>query len=303
MTTHVQLPGNAAEWTSGDRAAVAAELGGAWRHEGCFFVHHHGIPAGLIAEVYEETQRFYQLPLEEKNRYEATEKSQFLGYRGFGREKSRTHSGAEACEQYRIGNVTDELGIPESVDFYHAHFPKSLELFRHLTLLGDGILAACALGLGLEEDFFTGHVGTPLHRLGLNHYGAAHPSAEDSEVGYAMSPHIDLSLLTILDQDAPGLDVRTPDGTWQEVPAVPGALFVFLGDYLQRWSNGQYRAAPHRVGAVRGDRMSIQYKHRPDYGVVVAPLDALTGPADPPRYAPLSTGSEYISVLRSLLGR
>ncbi|MFI7103528.1 isopenicillin N synthase family dioxygenase [Streptomyces sp. NPDC050161] len=303
MIPHVQLPGDATSWNSKDRAAVAAGIGGHCRSTGFFFVHNHGVPTDLIRNVHAEMRRFYQLPLAEKTRYDATEQSQFLGYRELGRERSRTHRGTEACEQYRVGNTTRELPLPASVDFYHAHFPKSLELFRHLTHLGDGILAACALDLGLEEDVFTACLSNPLHRLGLNYYGASHSSGAGSTVGYAMSPHIDLSLLTILDQDEPGLEVRAPDGGWMEVPTVPGALFLFLGDYVQRWSNGQHRAAPHRVVTVRRDRMSIQYKHRPDYGVVVRPLDALTSPADPPAYAPLNTGSDYVAVLRSILGR
>ncbi|MFJ8311056.1 MULTISPECIES: 2-oxoglutarate and iron-dependent oxygenase domain-containing protein [unclassified Streptomyces] len=299
----MELPGHPAGWTSKEREAVADAIGGICRREGYFFVHNHGVPAGLVKEVYDEMRRFYQLPLEEKSKYDAAEESQFLGYRGLGRERSRTHSGAEACEQYRIGNVTDDLAMPDSVDFYHEHFPKSLELFGHLTQMGDGILAACALDLGLDEDSFTGYLGAPLHRLGLNFYGASHLSRVGSKVNYAMSPHIDLSLLTILDQDEPGLDVRDPDGTWLQVPAIEGALFVFLADYVQRWSNGLHRAAPHRVSAVSRDRMSIQYKHRPDYGVVVAPLDTLIGPGDLPKYGPLDTGSDYVAVLRSILGR
>ncbi|MFJ4771032.1 2OG-Fe(II) oxygenase family protein [Streptomyces uncialis] len=300
---HVELPGHAAGWTAKDRAQVAASLGGVCRRGGYFFVHRHGIPAGLIGSVYEETRRFYRLSPAEKSRYDATEQSQFLGYRGLGRERSRTHGGTEVCEQYRIGNTTGDLPLPASTDFYHAPFPKSLELFRHLVHLGDGILAACALDLGLEENVFAAGLGSPLHRLGLNHYGASTPSPGGSATGPAMSPHIDLSLLTILDQDEPGLEVRDLDGQWLEVPTLPGALFVFIGDYVQRWSNGRHRAAPHRVTAVRRDRMSIQYKHRPDYGVTVRPLDALTGPADPPAYAPFNTGPEYVAVLRSILGR
>ncbi|MFI9235465.1 2-oxoglutarate and iron-dependent oxygenase domain-containing protein [Streptomyces sp. NPDC053079] len=303
MIPHVELPGNAAEWTSQDRMQVAGRISGICRSEGFLFVHNHGIPAGLFADVYAEIRQFYSLPTEEKNRYEATEESQFLGYRGLGRERSRTHSGTEACEQYRIGNTTHELALPDSVDFYHEHFPKSLELFAYLVPLADGILAACALDLGLAEDFFAAHRSSPLDRLGLNYYGSTHLTDVDSKVNYSMSPHIDLSLLTILSQDESGLNVRDVEGKWLEVPADPDALFVFLADYVQRWSNGVHRAAPHRVSAVSRDRMSIQYKHRPDYGVVVAPLDAFTDEANPPKYAPLDTGSDYVAVLRSILGR
>ncbi|QKW47144.1 isopenicillin N synthase family oxygenase [Streptomyces microflavus] len=302
MIPHVQLPGQAADWTSKDLAEVAADIGGHCRREGFLFVHNHGVPADLITSAFEETKRFYQLSPAEKSRYDASEGSQFLGYRGLGRERSRTHGGTEACEQYRVGNTTDELPLPTSVNLFHAPFPKSLELFRHLTRLGDGILAACALDLGMEEDAFAPYLAdSPLHRLGLNYYGASRPPCDGAAAVDAMSPHIDLTLLTILDQDEPGLEVQDANGTWLEVPTVPGALFLFLGDYVQRWSNGTHRAALHRVTTVHRDRMSIQYKHRPDYGVVVQPLDALTGPANPPAYTPFNTGPDYVARLRSLL--
>ncbi|QEU77099.1 2OG-Fe(II) oxygenase family protein [Streptomyces subrutilus] len=303
MIPHVQLPGHAAGWTSKDRAAVAVDLGRSFRRTGFVFVHNHGIPDDLIGDVYSETRRFYQLAPAQKSLYDATEQSQFLGYRGLGRERSRIHGGTEACEQYRIGHTTEEATLSCAVDFYHGPFPKSLELLAHLTQLGDRTLAACALDLGLDEDAFTPYlIGSPLHRLGLNHYGASYPAHGGSAAGYAMSPHIDLSLLTILDQDEPGLEVRDRDGRWLEVPMVRGALFLFLGDYVQRWSNGRHRAAPHRVRRVERDRMSIQYKHRPDYGVVVRPLDVLIGPQEQPAYAPLNTGRDYVAVLRSILG-
>ncbi|WP_308158971.1 2OG-Fe(II) oxygenase family protein [Amycolatopsis magusensis] len=302
MIPQVRLPGHSDGWTSADRAVVAVNIGDACRRQGYFFVHDHGVPPELICDAYSEARRFYRLTLEEKSKYDTAEDSQFLGYRALGRERSRVHRGTESCEQYRIGNTTDELAVPEA-DFYHAQFPQSLELFHHLTRLSDGLLAACALDLGLDENTFADHPGTPLHRLGLNRYAASHPSTSGPKNASAMSPHVDLSLLTILDQDEPGLDVRAADGTWLAVPAVPGALFVFIGDYLQRWSNGLHRAAPHRVNKVRNDRMSIQYKHRPAYGVVIAPLDDLTTTSNPTRYPPLDTGPGYMTVLKSILNK
>lgn len=76
-----------------------------------------------------------------------------------------------------------------------------------------------------------------------------------------------------------------------------------LGDYLQRATNGIYRAATHRVGAVTADRISIQYKHRPAYSTVVAPLEPCTSAGTTARHAPFDTGTQYASLLQSLLDR
>ncbi|MFE9552566.1 2OG-Fe(II) oxygenase family protein [Streptomyces sp. NPDC006703] len=111
-----------------------------------------------------------------------------------------------------------------------------------------------------------------MHRLGLNYYEVGHGDESAGTVDDAMSPHVDHAVFTVVIQDEPGLEVRGTNGGWVPVPVVPGALFVFLGDYLQRWTNGVYRAATHRVRKVATDRISIQYKHRPSYNTVVAPL-------------------------------
>ncbi|MEV5281768.1 2OG-Fe(II) oxygenase family protein [Streptomyces sp. NPDC051993] len=82
---------------------------------------------------------------------------------------------------------------------------------------------------------------------------------------------------------------------------VPGSLFVFLGDYLQRWTNGVYRAATQRVRKVATDRISIRYKHRPSYNTVVAPLASFISATAPARYEPFDTGRQYSSLLEALI--
>ncbi|GHE15513.1 2OG-Fe(II) oxygenase family protein [Streptomyces alanosinicus] len=298
----VCLPNPGAGWTAEDKARAAAEIGAACRRGGYFFLRHHGVAADLLSAVYEETRQFYRLPVTEKSKYNASEQSQFLGYRGLGREKSTAHAGAEACEQYRIGNAEGALGMRIAADFYSAPFVNGACLFRYMVDLGDRVLSACVDDLGLGTAGLDSSMNSPMHRLGLNYYGVGHGEKIGNTVDYAMSPHVDLSIFTILAQNEPGLEVRGPEGDWICVPPAQDALFVFLGDYLQRWTNGLYVASAHRVRQVRGERLSIQYKHRPGHDAVVSPLSRFVDEGNPARYEPFDTGRQYASFLKSLLG-
>jgi isopenicillin N synthase-like dioxygenase len=295
------LPDRDQEWTAETKQSAATEIGKYFRDPGFFFVRNHGIPLTLTEEAFGEINQFYRLPHEEKMRYDCSEESQYLGYRGLGREKSRTHSGAEPCEQYRIGNTDGPLGRGLTADFYHERFIQSRSLFHKLVELSNLIMDACAIDLELGEHYFDPYMDSAMHRLGLNLYKVGQARELSNEVTYAMSPHVDAALLTILTHDVLGLEVQDTGGEWTEVPVDSGAWFVFLGDYLQRWTNGLYRGAPHRVGAVTKERMSIQYKHRPSYGTIISPLEKLTSESNPPMYSSYDTGGEYLSVLRSIL--
>jgi isopenicillin N synthase-like dioxygenase len=285
---------------SGEGVAV---LGEACRRLGFFFARHHGIPEASTGPAFEETRRFYARPDDEKRTYAASARSQFLGYRGVGQEKSTSHAGGEACEQYRIGRTTHALAVEPSSGFFHGPFANCSALFESLVVLGNQLLAACAEDLSLDSALTDSCQASPMHRLGLNLYRPGHGADIANTVDYAMSPHIDHAYFTVVLQDEPGLQVQGEDGAWLSVPLVPDAMFVFLGDYLQRATNGIYRAATHRVGAVSADRISIQYKHRPAYSTVVAPLEPCTSAGTPARYAPFDTGTQYASLLQSLLGQ
>lgn len=301
MIPHVDLPDPDQEWTAETKQSIASDIGKNFRELGFFFVHNHGIPQALTDEVFNETKRFYQLPQEEKKRYDCRDESHYLGYRGLGREKSRTHSGAEPCEQYRIGNTDGPLEPGYSADFYHEPFPQGSVLFRKLVELADLVMAACAIDLELGEHYFDAYMDVPVHRLGLNYYRVGQSRQLSNEVGYAMSPHVDAALFTILTHDVPGLEVQDTDGEWIEVPVPEEAWFVFNGLYLQRWTNGVYRGAPHRVAPTIKERMSLQYKHRPSYGTIISPLEQFTSESNPAKFNPYDTGSEYLSILRSIL--
>ncbi|MGW7073037.1 2OG-Fe(II) oxygenase family protein [Streptomyces sp. NPDC054855] len=280
-----------------------AVLGEACRRLGFFFARRHGVPEALTGPAFEETRRFYARPAPEKLTYAASAHSQFLGYRGVGQERSTSHAGGEACEQYRIGRITQDVDVEPSSGFFHGPFAHCSALFESLVVLGDQLLATCAKDLSLGGALTDPCHTSPMHRLGLNSYRPSYSADIANTVDYAMSPHIDHAYFTVVLQDEPGLQVQDEDGTWLSVPLLPDAVFVFLGDYLQRVTNGVYRAATHRVGAVSADRISIQYKHRPAYSTIVAPLEPYTSADIPARYGPFDTGAQYASLLQSLLNR
>jgi len=62
------------------------------------------------------------------------------------------------------------------------------------------------------------------------------------------SAHEDINLLTILPAaNEPGLQVKTRDGSWLDVPCDFGNLIVNIGDMLQEVSGGYFPSTTHRV--------------------------------------------------------
>lgn len=75
---------------------------------------------------------------------------------------------------------------------------------------------------------------------------------------YFFLPPTDYGILTILKQDmCGGLQVKSWDGKWVEAPPVANSFVVNIGDMLELWTRGLYRATPHRVrNAANRDRYS-----------------------------------------------
>jgi len=86
--------------------------------------------------------------------------------------------------------------------------------------------------------------------------------------------------------DYEGLQIQAPDGTWIPVPVVPGALQVFSGTLLARWTGGRLRPGRHRVvaGGTVTRRSTAVFVY-PALETVVEPL------------APFAAGSDLGPVL------
>ena len=83
-----------------------------------------------------------------------------------------------------------------------------------------------------------------------------------------------LCVFLCVQDDSGGLEVKLPDGSgWLPAPPIPGTFVINAGDCLERWTNGLYRATPHRVRNTSGhDRLSAPFFFDPNFHTLIEPL-------------------------------
>jgi len=264
----------------------------------------HGIDPGLIEEFTRRAGGLLSRPRAEKERLASPIGHPYRGWRqwpdDFGRLELERYNVAQFDTQQdaRAAGVLEEhLGLFADPNIWPADDPG----LRPVTLgymdgcrrLAGQMLEIYARALGLPDDTFV--LGALPHiRLTVNDYptwtydaapvqepGPPGPEADPDEVKLLLLEHADDSAVTVLGQagDYQGLQVQAPDGGWQSVPIVPGALQVLSGMLLSRWTNGRLRPGRHRVIAGGTDtRRSTAVFCYPSLDTIVAPLEPFAGP-------------------------
>jgi len=155
--------------------------------------------------------------------------------------------------------------------------------------VGFALLDALARGLGWPESSFSPHFVGGGSTLRILRYPVRPPESwqgfeaealvewQGRRVPVGTRGHTDSGCMTLLAQDGVGgLQVELPSGRWADVPTLDGSLVINLGDLMERWSGGAYRATRHRVLAPPAERFSIPFFFEPRYDTVVE------GPGFPP---------------------
>lgn len=239
------------------------------KRHGAFYLYDGGRLSARASAVFREARAFFAQPQARKIHLKARPDTQFLGYRGIGTEASMLENQTEFCEQLKVGYLMrGDHGTEDTADLTLAETcfatGATHAYWQAAQTVADALVASIGEILDLGRDYFSSLSDQPLHQLGLNHY----PRGSNSE--YSMSSHVDLSLLTLVAQQAPGLHIQSAEGTYQLAESRPGEVLCMLGDYLRRWSGGSFRAPIHRVVASgESSRYSIIYKHRPSYDAVI----------------------------------
>ncbi|WP_299962523.1 2-oxoglutarate and iron-dependent oxygenase domain-containing protein [uncultured Roseobacter sp.] len=272
-----------------DRAGFLRDLGAAVRGPGFFLLQHHTVPEALRDRVFEMAAAFFALSVADKEALSILKTPHYRGWAAQGDESLDDTSGqVDRKESFNIG-LDLEPGDPRvrrGDPFRGVNVWPEIDGFRQTMLdyydaalaLGVDIHRAFAADLGLEPEHFTSAFQDPLAALRLLHYPPSTGATDEIGAG----AHTDYGAITLLMTDGEGgLQVRPRGGDWTDVPHVPGAYVVNIGDCLMRWTNDIYVSTPHRVLPPKKQRRSVAFFVEANPDTVVAALPG-TGQAKYP---------------------
>jgi isopenicillin N synthase-like dioxygenase len=268
--------------------ATAAALRTAASEVGFLYITGHGLEAAIFETMLAVAQTFFARPLEEKMRVYIGRSRNHRGYVPEGEEifSIGTKDAKEAYDlsrdlpaddpDYLAGNPL--LGPNQWPDL--PGFAPAVSAYYEATFaVGRVLMRGFALALGEAPDAFDALLTKPPSQLRLIHY-PFNPLAEDKP---GIGAHTDYECFTLLRATAPGLEVLNGAGQWIDVPPLPNAYVVNIGDMLELWTNGALIATTHRVRKVAEERYSFPLFFSVDYHTSIAPMPRFVTPEAPAR--------------------
>lgn len=233
------------------------EIGAACRDYGFFYITNIGGRSGEVHSLkglYDEATWFFkQAPSFKRKIDMSLGGSAWRGYFAVGDElTSGIPDEKEGIYFSRDSNETGPLkgknlypvidDDPDKHVLFKETVPAYMDAMRQASSL---LLQAIALSLDLDARQLNFTEPTELFRV-----FSYPPHSESFGTGaQGVGEHTDYGYLTILFQDEQGglqvRDVHTNE--WLDVAPIPGTFVVNLGDALEHFTGGLYRATPHRV--------------------------------------------------------
>lgn len=256
--------------------ASAAAIDAACRDIGFFFVVGHDVPVDLQHRLDSLAREFFAL--DEATKAEIAMPRGGRAWRGWFPVGGELTSGQpDIKEGIYFGQERPGSDRPLHGPNLFPARPSGLretvlQYIDAVTQLGHTLLRGISLALGLDAEWFDRNLtADPLVLFRIFHY----PPLANDDLRWSVGEHTDYGLITILAQDATGgLAVRGPSG-WVDVPPLPNAFVVNLGDMLERMTAGRYKSTPHRVRNTSTDRLSFPLFLDPAWDAEVLPVPHL----------------------------
>jgi isopenicillin N synthase-like dioxygenase len=302
----------------GDRAAIeatAAEIGRACETVGFFYIKNHGVPEALIQRTYELSRRFHYSPSEQKAKVHVRHSPGTRGWVPVSSEDDdgdpelyrlvepspdhdyltnpRLHAAFDLSVElpaddpdFLAGNL---MLVPNQWPVWIAEFREQvMEYYEAVSQVGRQLFHAFAIRLGLPDDFFDKLTLKAPSQLRLLHYPPNDLPMDNDNLG--IGPHSDFECFTILNHQAPGLQAMNAADEWVAAPPIEGTFIVNIGDLLEGWTNGRFKATQHRVVNTGKERFSIPLFFAVDYHTEIEPLPAFVSEDNPSKYNRIVAG-------------
>jgi isopenicillin N synthase-like dioxygenase len=198
---------------------------------------------------------------------------------------------ADDDPDYLAGNV---MLVPNQWPDWIPDFRQDvLAYYEAVQGVGASLFKAFAVGLGLPDDFFVQLTRKTPSQLRLLHYPPNDLPMNNENFG--IGAHSDFECFTILHQSAHGLQVMNAADEWVAAPPIEGTFIVNIGDLLEGWTNGRFKATQHRVVNTGKDRYSMPLFFAVDYHTEIEPLPQFVSEDQPPKYSKIVAGDHLAS--------
>ncbi|MEQ6123830.1 2-oxoglutarate and iron-dependent oxygenase domain-containing protein [Pseudotenacibaculum sp. MALMAid0570] len=246
---------NLSDFLSGDESRKQKfinDIGNAYENIGFVALKGHFLDDELVEELYSEIRKFFELPLDVKQKYEIPGIGGQRGFVSFGKESAKGKKEGDLKEFWHFGQYVEndpklEAEYPDNV--YVEELPNFNEVgrktFKLLEKTAVYVLRSLALHLGLEENYFDQYIKNGNSILRPIHYP---PILHEPDNAVRAAAHGDINLITLLmGAQGKGLQVQNHNGDWIDAVAEDDELMINVGDMLSRHSNNKLKSTIHRV--------------------------------------------------------
>ncbi|KAK7256920.1 hypothetical protein RIF29_30506 [Crotalaria pallida] len=260
---------------------------------GFFQLVNHGVEE-LMITMKDTTMKFFNLPLEEKEKYAMQEDMQGYGHIQVQNDDQKLDwSDALLLFTQPARQISPSVWPENPVGF------KDIikEYSSKVTQVGLDLLNYFSVNLGMQEGVLGDLHEEIASFLDINYYPPCHKP--DQVIG--MSKHSDSNTITLVMQDQ--IDVSELQikhlGGWVPVNPISNALVVNVADLIEIWSNGRYKSIEHRV-VTNGSKLRMTHVTSllPTKDVHVEPLNHLIRSKTPKLYQKVKVG-DYANIYRN----
>lgn len=286
-----------------EKASFVHQIGQAFTDVGFVGVINHGVSTDIVEKFYAASKEFFSLPVDKKRTYLLDGMAGQRGYTAFGVEHAKQSKVADLKEFFQIGQYVDadhpkKADYPDNVwvDEVPVFSEKAKELYKAFETSGGHLLRAIALYLGLDENYFGGHIKDGNSILRTIHYP---PITHEPKSAIRAEQHEDINLITLLvGASAGGLQLLNSQGEWLDITPEENEIVINVGDMLQRLTNNRLKSTTHRVvnppkHQWHVPRLSIPFFLHPKSEMDLTCLGSCITEERPLAYDPISAG-EYL---------